>query len=122
VRDAFPLLYLPARVTFRFTDILRGLVAQPILWLRDRLIGFTKATVRQERNPHDYLKDFISEMPCYLHAEEVIAAVSAAVEAKYSTAENLFLAYEALQRKGIVPEDELPIVNAWLRDLHSLAT
>ena len=31
-RELFPLLYLPALVTFRFTDILRGLVAQPVMW------------------------------------------------------------------------------------------
>ena len=30
-RELFSLLYLPTRVTFRFTDILRGLVAQPII-------------------------------------------------------------------------------------------
>jgi hypothetical protein len=32
-KELFPLLYLPTYVTFRFTDILRGLVAQPIMWL-----------------------------------------------------------------------------------------
>ena len=31
-QEIFPLLYLPAFVTFQFTDILRGLVAQPITW------------------------------------------------------------------------------------------
>jgi hypothetical protein len=66
-KQAFPLLYLPSFVTFRFTDILRGLVAQPLLWSADLRLGFGQATVRQERNPHDYLKDFESEIPMFLH-------------------------------------------------------
>ncbi|MEJ7663681.1 MAG: hypothetical protein WKG07_31160 [Hymenobacter sp.] len=57
-RELFPLLYLPAYVTFRFTDILRGLVAQPIMWAHGYRLGFTEATVIQVRNPHDYVKDF----------------------------------------------------------------
>jgi len=32
-KDLFALMYLPTYVTFRFTDILRGLIAQPIMWL-----------------------------------------------------------------------------------------
>ncbi|MEM6316942.1 MAG: hypothetical protein AAF960_04690, partial [Bacteroidota bacterium] len=45
VKELFPLLYLPSYVTFRFTDILRGLIAQPIMWLYDFQLGFTNATV-----------------------------------------------------------------------------
>ena len=64
-RKVFPLLYLPAFVSFRFTDILRGWVAQPILWRAGYRLGFTRATVLQVRNPHDYLEDFKSEIPVY---------------------------------------------------------
>jgi len=62
-KELFPLLYLPTYVTFRFTDILRGLVAQPIMWLYDFQLGFTNATVVQKRNAHDFMKDFESEIP-----------------------------------------------------------
>ena len=33
IKNLFPLLYLPTTVSFRNTDILRGLVSQPIMWL-----------------------------------------------------------------------------------------
>ena len=69
---AFALLYLPAHVTFRFTDILRGLVAQPILWAAGYQLGFTRATVVQERNPHELLEDFESESPGYLRVEKIV--------------------------------------------------
>ena len=59
-KELFPLLYLPAYVTFRFTDILRGLIAQPIMWLYDYHLGYSGATVTQKRNAHDYFEDFQS--------------------------------------------------------------
>jgi hypothetical protein len=116
-RELFPLLYMPAHVTFRFTDILRGLVAQPILWAAGYRLGFTKATVVQERNPHDYLKDFQSEIPCYLHAVAVIEAVKSAIHPNSNISENLHRAYRELVRVGIVPDQELPLLEAWLKDV-----
>jgi hypothetical protein len=117
----FPLLYLPTSVTFRFTDILRGLVAQPILWAAGYSLGFTKAMVVQERNPHDFLKDFESELPGYLHAERVPEIVAAVIRREASVAENLVAAYAALQRAGIVGAEEPRILAAWLEDLAAAA-
>ncbi|GAB2473641.1 hypothetical protein GCM10011375_25700 [Hymenobacter qilianensis] len=119
-QELFPLLYLPAYVTFRFTDILRGLVAQPIMWLHGYRLGFTKATVLQERNPHDYVKDFESEIPCYLHPNRVIATVQAALDPAVSVADNLYNAYTALEKEGIVLPDELELLSLWLADVKSL--
>jgi hypothetical protein len=65
-RDMLPYAYLPATVTFRFTDILRGYIAQRCLWEHNNMLGFTQATVYQERNEHDLMKDFRSEIPCYV--------------------------------------------------------
>lgn len=119
-RELFPLLYLPTCVTFRFTDILRGLVAQPIMWLYDYHLGFINATVVQKRNPHDYFNDFISEIPMYKHCEEVIDVVSGSINANSNINDNLFNAYHSLSKKGIVPENELPILEAWLSDIVSI--
>lgn len=116
-RELFPLLYLPAHVTFRFTDILRGLVAQPLMWARGFALGFTEATVEQERNPHNYLKDFESEIPCYLYPERVVETVAAGVSAARSLPDNLFEAYRALAKQGIVADEELETLGAWLKDV-----
>ena len=110
-------MYLPAFVTFRFTDILRGLVAQPIMWIKGYYLGFTKATVAQERNPHNYLNDFESEIPCYLMAEKVIDIVLNAIKTEYSIAENLYLSYTALFKNGIVTKQETELVSLWLSDI-----
>ncbi len=116
-KETFPLLYLPATVTFRFTDILRGLVAQPILWAAGYTLGFTGATVVQERNPHDYQRDFLDEVPMYRHAAAVPDLVAAALDPAASIPDNLRRAYAALQRAGIVLKAELGMVDGWLDDL-----
>jgi hypothetical protein len=77
----------------------------------------TQATVVQERNPHNYLKDFESEIPCYLKGAEVIDCVCSVVSASQSMGGNLYLAYRELVRAKIVPEQEMSIVEAWLADI-----
>jgi hypothetical protein len=116
-RELFPLLYLPAYVTFRFTDILRGLVAQPIMWAHGYRLGFTEATVIQVRNPHDYVKDFESEIPCYLHPNRVIAAVSRAIAPNNTVGDNLRLAYAELAKESIVTAQEIELLDLWLTDI-----
>lgn len=119
-KELFALLYLPAYVTFRFTDILRGLVAQPIMWLYGYHLGFVEATVIQKRNPHDFYKDFISEIPMYQHVEAVIEIVKGAISADKNISENLYNAYRALKDQNIVEERELVALCAWLKDLEDL--
>ncbi|MGD9975060.1 MAG: STELLO glycosyltransferase family protein [Desulfatirhabdiaceae bacterium] len=116
-RDVFALMYLPAFVSFRFTDILRGLVAQPILWQSGLRLGFTGPTAFQDRNPHDYLSDFVSEIPCYLNAETVIDVTESVVRPDASISDNLFQTYDALFGQGIVPDSELILLDAWLKDV-----
>jgi hypothetical protein len=118
-KELFPLLYLPCFVTFRYTDILRGLIAQPIMWSSSYHLGFTKATVVQERNPHDYMKDFESEIPCYLHPYDVIDLVTSNIRSSFSIADNLYQAYVALSKAGIVEEQEVKLLSFWLQDLEN---
>lgn len=114
IREFFPLLYLPSFVTFRFTDILRGIIAQPILWKHGHRLGFTEATVVQKRNDHDYFKDFESEVPMYLHVEKTLQAVRKAIHGK-TVKDNLYEAYEALLELGVVEQREMNVLAEWLK-------
>jgi len=116
-KELFPLMYLPTYVTFRYTDILRGLVAQPIMWLYGYQLGFINATVVQKRNPHDYMKDFISEIPMYETCEKVIELVSKVISSSVDIETNLYNAYNALLVENIVSEKEMVTLEAWLKDL-----
>ena len=117
IKELFPLLYLPCFVTFRFCDILRGLIAQPIMWLYGYRLGFTKATVTQIRNEHDYYEDFISEIPMYQYSEKVFETTDKSISSSRSITDNLVNSYEGLQREGIVQKEELETLKAWLEDI-----
>ena len=113
---AFPYLYLPATVTFRFTDILRGLVAQRCFWAHGWSLGFQGATAWQERNPHDLLVDFRDELPCYLQAARVVQILDA-LPLGVQPAANLRACYGALAEAALVRREELPLVDLWLQAL-----
>jgi hypothetical protein len=119
-KDAFPLLYLPITVTFRFTDILRSIVAQPILWAANLRLGFGGPTVRQVRNPHDLMSDFESEIPMYVCTEAAAQQVMRAVSSEGTVASNLVAAYEALAEIDIVKPEECDSVRAWVEDLNEV--
>lgn len=116
-QELFPLLYLPSTVTFRFTDILRGLIAQPLMWNEGYHLCFTKATAIQERNVHNYLKDFESEIPCYLYAQKVVDIAVAIIQDGLTLKDNMFNVYKALFEENIVKKEELDILEAWLKDI-----
>jgi hypothetical protein len=111
------LLYLPSTVTFRFTDILRGYVAQPVMWLAGYHLGFIGASVDQIRNPHDFMRDFESEIPCYLDVERCVDIVTASIRPDLEVAENLVLAYAGLTDAGITQPHELTLLQLWLDEL-----
>jgi hypothetical protein len=113
-KELFPLLFLPSFVTFRFTDILRGIIAQPILWQHGYKLGFTEATVVQKRNEHDYFKDFESEVPMYLHTEKSLEAVVKST-GNGSVKDNLYNAYESLLKINVVEEREMQVLSEWLK-------
>ena len=115
-KELFPLLYLPSYVTFRYTDILRGLLAQPIMWAHSYRLGFTDATVIQKRNEHDFYKDFISEIPMYETIEKVVEAVSSAISPNASIYDNLYNSYLKLFNAGIVEKKEIINLEAWIED------
>jgi hypothetical protein len=119
-KELFALMYLPTYVTFRFTDILRGLVAQPIMWLYGYHLGFTHATVIQKRNPHDHMKDFLSEIPMYSHGQKIVDIVIDCISRTESIETNLYNAYSALYKHKIVSKEELRILKIWIKDLKLL--
>lgn len=119
-KEAFPLLYLPSFVTFRFTDILRGLVAQPLLWSANLHLGVGPATVRQDRNPHDYLKDFESEVPVFLNTEKTVDVSRQAINQNHDLLTNLVSVYKALAQNKIASSDELELLEAWVKDISNL--
>jgi hypothetical protein len=118
-RDAFALLYLPAGCSFRMTDIWRALVAQRIAWENGWRILYRSPTVRQERNPHDLMRDFADELPGYANNRRIAATLEGLSLSPGAAAipANLARCYDALIGLGVLPADERARLDAWLADL-----
>jgi hypothetical protein len=119
----FPLLYLPSYCSFRMTDIWRSFVAQRCLWALGRGVVFHGSEVIQERNPHRLLRDFEDELPGYLNNQKIADCLDRLELAagENAVADNLRRCYEALVAAKIMPADELPLVDAWIADVRTLA-
>jgi hypothetical protein len=117
--QAFPLMYLPQSVTFRFTDILRGYIAQRIFWEKDLLLGFGGSSVCQDRNEHNLMRDFQDEIPMYVDIVSVVKLLEG-IALSESLLSSLVQVYTALFEQQIVNQSELAAANAWIKDLQAL--
>jgi hypothetical protein len=121
--EAYPLLYLPAYVSMRMTDIWRGFIAERCLFAMGKQIAFRDATVLQERNEHSLIRDFREEVPGYLHNTriiEILKALELSADPK-DCASNLRKCYVALVEADIVPGQEMALVDLWIESLKRLA-
>ena len=109
---AFPLLYLPTHVSFRFTDILRSVIAKRVLDALGLRFAFGDPAGHQRRNDHDLFRDFIDELEMY---QNVAAAWDCLRSLSATTMPELLMeAYERLVATQIVPAQELRMVDEWL--------
>jgi len=116
----FPLLYLPSTVSFRFTDILRGYIAQAVINVSSKSWGFYNATSYQERNDHNLMNDFRSEVSMYSNMEEIFQIIFESCKSTNSIVDNLTNCYTSLSINNFVKHEEHKILNSWLTDLNSL--
>jgi hypothetical protein len=116
-REVFPLLYLPSHCSFRMTDIWRAFVAQRCLWEMGEGLIFQSATVYQERNEHNLLRDFADEVPGYLLNERIRGVLENCVLDGKDLVRSLSLCYESLVRQEFLPDAELPVLSAWCREM-----
>lgn len=116
--EAYPLLYLPSYVSFRMTDIWRSFIAQECLYRCGGKLAFLEATVYQERNVHNLMRDFKDEIPGYLLNRQIMEILTSLdLPSTYDRLdESVRLCYEALVKAEIVPETELALLNKWLSD------
>lgn len=116
----YPLLYIPITVDFRFTDILRGYVAQRIMWDYGYKVGFHYPNTYQVRNAHDYFKDFLGELSMYKATPLVIDLLDNIKLENKTLGGDLLAIYQSLNSIGVVAEDELINLKNWLQDVGSL--
>jgi hypothetical protein len=101
------------------TDIWRSFIAQRCLWELGQGVVFHAAEVVQQRNAHDFLRDFEDEIPGYLNNEKIADCLTRLKlrPGLGAVTDNLTTCYEGLVQAGFLPADELTLVKAWLKDL-----
>ena len=118
--DLFPLLYLPSTVSFRFTDIMRGYIAQSVINASSQKWGFFQATSYQERNDHNLMNDFRSEISMYSNMEVIFQIIYECCKSTNSIVDNLVNCYSCLCKNKFIQNNELTVLDAWLTDINSL--
>jgi hypothetical protein len=113
--EAFALTYLPCHVSFRMTDIWRSFVALAALSVHGRSVSFHTATVDQQRNVHDLMRDFEDEVPGYINNRRIGERLREAARNLKPAAmtETALLLWRVMIDEGFVPESEWPIVTSW---------
>ena len=112
-RDYFQSLYLPCHVSFRMTDIWRSFVTQKMLWQRGDGVIFVRPNVVQERNAHDFFKDFKDEVDGYLHNHEISARLDAISLNGLSSGDQLMACYLEMKALNLVDEREFMLIEQW---------
>jgi hypothetical protein len=118
-KPVFPLLYLPAHCSFRMTDIWRSFVALRIMHEIGGAVMFHESTVWQERNEHDLHRDFLDEIPGYMHNAPIRDALVATSlsDVRHSIPIMMERCYQTLMREKWVGAGEETLLRTWLTDL-----
>lgn len=118
--ELYCLMYIPISVDFRFTDILRGYIAQRVMWDYGYKLGFHSANTYQVRNEHDYYKDFIGELSMYQQVPIVIDILQSIKLMNKNIQEDLVRIYQILCDYNVVRKCELDNLSNWINDLNQI--
>ena len=121
-RELLPLMYLPSTCSFRMTDIWRSFIAQRLMRGLGASLVITPATVFQDRNAHDLMRDFQDEIEGYVGYERLVNVLDATplVGAHAALLDDLRTIYNALIAAGFLTNEELPVLDAWIADMRTL--
>jgi hypothetical protein len=70
--ELFISLLIPCSVSFRYCDILRGIITNIILKKTNNYMMYSSPNVIQNRNEHNLISDFKSEYEMYIHNETIL--------------------------------------------------
>lgn len=117
---AFWGLFIPTTTPFRVCDIWRSYFVERLLWDLNLSVCFTSPSAIQERNLHNYFKDFCDEQELYRDAGKLIDFLHAWKDSSNSCEERYLNLTNALIEKGYLKQLELDILRAWMQDLRKV--
>lgn len=112
--DLFICLLIPCSVSFRYCDILRGIINNIILKQTNNYMMYSSPNVRQNRNEHNLISDFKSEYEMYIHNENILNFIENNIQNITSVKELLFIIYDNLLVNNIITQKDVDILNKWM--------
>ena len=111
--ELFICLLIPSTVSFRYCDILRGLIINIILKKTNNYMMYSSPNVIQNRNEHNLMSDFKSEYEMYIHNENILNFIKNNTENITSVKELLFIIYQNLLVNNVITQIDIDILNKW---------
>jgi hypothetical protein len=108
-KEKFEYLYIPISVSFRFCDIFKMYVAQ-----RFCSFAYSGFWTEQIRNPHVYMKDFESEVECFLKVRDLTSCLAEIQE------NDLNLVYKSLSKSSLCCDLDAEIAYVFLNQMRNL--
>jgi len=104
---------IPSSVSFRYCDILRGIIANIVLKKTDNYMMYSSPNVIQNRNEHNLISDFKSEYEMYIHNEDILEFIEQNTENITCVKELLFVIYNNLSLRGVIDKKDIDILRVW---------
>ena len=111
--ELFICILIPCSVSFRYCDILRGIINNVILKKTNNYMMYSSPNVVQNRNEHDLINDFKSEYEMYIHNENILNFIENNIENITSVKQLLFLIYNNLLVNNVITQKDINILNKW---------
>lgn len=113
-KDLFICILIPCSVSFRYCDILRGIINNIILKKTNNFMMYTSPNVVQNRNEHDLLCDFQSEYEMYIHNEKILNFIDNDIENCKTIKNMLCVIYQNLLKNNVITQTDIDILNEWI--------
>ncbi|KFH66404.1 hypothetical protein MVEG_06929 [Podila verticillata NRRL 6337] len=118
--DALWGLVLPISVSFRVCDIWRGYWVQRLLWDVNGSLSFTKPTVDQIRNAHNYLDDFNDELRIYNQTAKFIDFLDSWKSTSKDLEDRIVDLMKAMAENKFVEYRDVDLAERWVKDLQNV--
>jgi hypothetical protein len=114
--ELFICLLIPSSVSFRYCDILRGIINNIILKKTNNYMMYSSPNVVQNRNEHNLISDFKSEYEMYIHNENILEYIENNIPENNSLTvkELLVLIYNNLLINKVITQKDINILNKWI--------
>ena len=112
--ELFMCLIMPCSVSFRYCDILRGIINNIVLKKTNNYMMYSSPNVVQNRNKHDLICDFKSEYEMYIHNEKILEYIENDIVHITSVKELLFSIYNNLLVNSVITQKDVDILSKWI--------